>query len=746
MELKGKRHMKKFRETGRKISSMLLILLMCIALLPVGVFAEDEIDGSSNDETAVEVQAQAQDQESEAPDAEEPAVEEDVTDVEEPEVTEPEDVQEITMESESVEVPAAAEQLKAEGDTPGDETPVVPSGFVPAGKTFELNKVKVKFKKDVVPDKTSSLKPGRVWVKGQSDRMRVNWVNPKNMDPVYGVIILRATGNSKVFEEVRRLSFRKKNEYGEIDIDPLTACTDKTAKKKNTAYTYRVVSYYIKDKYIYVSPISDWAAGQTSASKLKNVYTATINKKSASLQSNDLIALTLTVASPKTKFMPTSRRWASSNKGVATVNSKGKVRARAPGNATITGTLASGEIFKCKVTVVGAFTPGTPTLKVDYATTSKIVVVWNKTKNATSYDVYKSDDGLHWDDPVRTKKTTHGFTGLVKNHRYTFYVIARNDNKGLDESGNTKWYHAFSDNSNVINQKAVVRLRPTEVKGFPSKKTLKAGNTLSVSINVTYPESRKASLQMKDGKKWVTKKVINLPQGTGTSKVKITFPNDWWWSGKTEWRLVIPKNKTAKAYTTGSLIVTAQRLYQNPSNYVQIQNSISKHGYSYYVSPIMVNNASTKSAHIEALIKTANKYRGCRYAQGKSGAPGNGIDESGLVIQACYGAGVDLWPVSPATRPYNCIPNIMNSKLKAIKYQAAAEGSDNYPTMTRGDLVFFSDKGNKTPIHVAIYTGTGSILHADPIKGNVNITTIRKLEDKDGPYKYHVVGVRRIFN
>jgi cell wall-associated NlpC family hydrolase len=152
------------------------------------------------------------------------------------------------------------------------------------------------------------------------------------------------------------------------------------------------------------------------------------------------------------------------------------------------------------------------------------------------------------------------------------------------------------------------------------------------------------------------------------------------------------------------------------------------------------------SDHIEALITTAKKYKGDKYVQSRSGAPGKGIDESGLVMQSCYGAGVDLWPISPSTRPYNCVPKIMNSKLKSIKYVPAAEGSNDYTTMTRGDLIFFAAKKNGTPIHVAIYTGLGGIIHADPIKGKVKTSTIRTLEDQEGDYQYYVVGVRRIFN
>ena len=325
-------------------------------------------------------------------------------------------------------------------------------------------------------------------------------------------------------------------------------------------------------------------------------------------------------------------------------------------------------------------------------------------------------------------------------------MIARNDHQGVDKDGNAKTYTALSDNSNVLNQKAVVKRRPMTLTGWPAKKSPKAGTTLTVTVKINPPLGRKASLQMKSGSKWVTKKTITLPKGSSQKQVSITFPNDWY-GKKTEWRLVIPATTTTSGCTTEILKVNSKRRYQNPKDYVQIKDSISKHGYSHYVAPVLVNSTSTQSDHIEALIKTAKKYMGDKYVQSKSGAPGKGIDESGLVMQACYGAGVDLWPISPSTRPYNCVPDIMDSKLKKITFKEPDDPNDNnYTTMTRGDLIFFASSKNGTPIHVAIYTGWGGIIHADPVKGKVNTSTIRTLEDQKGSYKYYVVGVRRIFN
>lgn len=602
--------------------------------------------------------------------------------------------------------------------------------------SLTLDSNKLKFKKGVALPVLSEMsgknaKVDHVWLKAGKNFMTVYWKNPKTMTNADGVIILRKTGKSKVYKEVGRVKI-KNQAAGKTRL-----YKDKTAKKKNTPYTYIAVVYCEKDGNTYISHCSDWAGGQTSASKLKTVYKANINKKTAKLQYGGTVKLKAKYAKPKKTYNSKSFRWYSDNTKVATV-SKGKITAKGPGTTTIRCRLSSGNEATCKVTVVGAFKPAAPTLKVDVADSSSITLVWSKSKYAKNYILHQSNDGLHWNKTYTVKGTSKKVTGLTKGHRYTFYVEARNTNGP---------YTAVSGNSNVVYQKAVEKLRPTKVTGWPTTKSAKAGNTIKITVKVTAPESRKASLQMKNGSKWTTKKTITLPKGTGTSKCTITFPKDWW-NGKTQWRLVIPKNHTASSYTTATLTITAQRKYQNPSSYVQISNSISKHGYSYYVSPVLVSSTSTQADHINAFIKTANKYKGAYYRQGGSGAASKGIDESGLVMQACYGAGVDLWPVSPSTRPYNCIPKIRDSKLGKISSPGKINPNNpnDYVNLTRGDLVFFATSKDGTPTHMAIYTGLGGIIHADPKKGSVCSSTLANLTDPEGKYKYYIVAARRIFN
>ena len=608
-------------------------------------------------------------------------------------------------------------------------------GVVPAtGKSFKLDGNKLQFKSAVAKSVPSFMKEARIrdiWIKAAKKKITVYWTPAKRMERVDGVIILRKTGKSKVYKEIKRISF-KNNSSGTARWSPKSSYTDKKAKKKNKAYSYVLVSYFTSSNgYVYISHCSEWAAGQTTASKLKNAYKAKINKKTADMQYNDKITLKISHNKPGKTFMKSSFRWYSDNTAIAKVNKKGVVTAMAPGTTTIRGRLPSGKDVKCTVDIVGAFTPSTPSLSVDVASNSSITLVWRKCSYATSYDLYQSSNGVNWSSPMRVTGTSKKVTGLKKGHKYSFYLVARNDNGK---------YTALSNKSNVVAQKAVIKRRPTTVTGWPSNRSPYSGTTFSVSLNIGSPDRRRAQLQMYQNRSWVTKKTVYLPDGAGTYRVNISFPNDWW-GGTTTWRLVIPRSATSEDYTTRTLVIKSSRRYQNPSGYVQISDSISKHGYNYYTSPVLVNSNSTRSDHVEALIRTANKYKGDSYVNGRSGAPGNGIDASGLVIQACYGAGVDLWPISPATRPSNCAPSLMNLRLASRKY------TSDHRNINRGDLIFFYTGGN-TVGHVAIYLGYDKIIHASLVTGRVETSTITALTKKfadGGKYGYTVAGCRRIF-
>ena len=108
-----------------------------------------------------------------------------------------------------------------------------------------------------------------------------------------------------------------------------------------------------------ISPIQSDAAVRISAKK----KTLTIGR-----------SFTLKVKGTKKKV-----KWSSSNKSVATVSSKGKVKAKKVGKATITAKVAK-KSLKCKITVKGNVT----TKEKDYSNKVKIV------------NEYTLPDGIGW--------------------------------------------------------------------------------------------------------------------------------------------------------------------------------------------------------------------------------------------------------------------------------------------------------------------------------------------------------------
>ena len=178
------------------------------------------------------------------------------------------------------------------------------------------------------------------------------------------------------------------------------------------------------------------------------------------------------------------------------------------------------------------------------------------------------------------------------------------------------------------------------------------------------------------------------------------------------------------------------RKYQNPPEFVQIVDEISTHGYDYYTSPVLVSRHSSRADHVDAMIKTAYKYLGDPFVNRQSAEPGKGVDCSGLVMQACYGAGVDLWPSNPYRHQYG------EDKYEWESREIAEmDGLKNIPykDRQRGDLIFYSN-GEGIVIHVAIYLGHNKVIHSSNSLGGVVITPVEYSE------KAHVCLVRRIFN
>lgn len=176
---------------------------------------------------------------------------------------------------------------------------------------------------------------------------------------------------------------------------------------------------------------------------------------------------------------------------------------------------------------------------------------------------------------------------------------------------------------------------------------------------------------------------------------------------------------------------SAQRRYQNPKGMLQFTSSPSKHGQSFYMSPCKVNDLSTRSQHVEAMIDRAYDYLGDPYVVCRSGKPGAGVDCSGLVMQAGYAAGVDFYPSTPYRHTFPAYEYESREiwKLRTLK-------TVSWANRQRGDLIFYANR-NGIVTHIAIYLGNNKIIHSWP--GGVRVSNVYG-------WGNHIKGVKRVFN
>ncbi len=126
-----------------------------------------------------------------------------------------------------------------------------------------------------------------------------------------------------------------------------------------------------------------------------------------------------------------------------------------------------------------------------------------------------------------------------------------------------------------------------------------------------------------------------------------------------------------------------------------------------YVSPNQITPLSGRSDCIEAMIARAYEYLGTPYVVGASGAPGTGVDCSGLVMQALYAAGMDVSPINP-----------IRHSQPGYEYESASMWASSqfmkvpYSQRQRGDLIFYQNASTGAVIHVAIYLGNNQVIES----------------------------------
>lgn len=130
------------------------------------------------------------------------------------------------------------------------------------------------------------------------------------------------------------------------------------------------------------------------------------------------------------------------------------------------------------------------------------------------------------------------------------------------------------------------------------------------------------------------------------------------------------------------------------------------YGLGAYVSPVRVNADSSRSDHIEAMIARAYEYLGTSYIIGASGAPGTGVDCSGLAMQALYAAGLDMSPINPVRHSYPGYEYESANMWASSKFKHVS-----YNERQRGDLIFYQNSSGAV-IHVAIYLGNNQVIES----------------------------------
>ena len=149
-----------------------------------------------------------------------------------------------------------------------------------------------------------------------------------------------------------------------------------------------------------------------------------LNKTALTLDVGKSYTLTKTV-SPSNAV--TSYTWSSSNTSVATVDSNGKVTAKASGTATITVKTSNGKTATCKVTV----NLPTPQITGLANTTGGIKISWNKVDGAYGYRLYYKPASGGWKRFKDTTATSFTDSGVSPNRTETYTI------RCIDKNGNT---------------------------------------------------------------------------------------------------------------------------------------------------------------------------------------------------------------------------------------------------------------------------------------------------------------------
>jgi cell wall-associated NlpC family hydrolase len=208
--------------------------------------------------------------------------------------------------------------------------------------------------------------------------------------------------------------------------------------------------------------------------------------------------------------------------------------------------------------------PLTPSVSAQQASTTSAKLTWtNISEIIDGYEIYMSTSK---DDEYKSVGTTSNksFTvsSLSQDKTYYFKVRAY---RVVDDN---KVYGDFSTPQSSYSK--------TTVNGLMTTCSKTAGQALTNKIKISPAYGRKVYLQMLNSstKAWETKATYTT-SAKNEAEINLVYPSEWYAKVSSSWRVYIPSVLGASSYTSPTITVTAKRVYNNPSGYIQLKEKIT---------------------------------------------------------------------------------------------------------------------------------------------------------------------------
>ena len=597
----------------------------------------------------------------------------------------------------------------------------------------------------------------------RTNGISLSWTDCKGKGAdIDGYIILRRIRTAKQYTEVTRLS------------SATTKFRDKNALTDNCFYGYAILAYKKdKDGSVMVSKV-DTVDGVTPTSRLKNPYEITLSKTSTTIQVGGSYTIKATFPenshhSGWVRWATSNKNVATVSGGKVTGKSVGSATITARvcnGRKFYCRVHVVGALKPGKPTLSLSYGKNDATCiqwtKAAHATSYDVYYAKLNGETWSSYQKL-----------TNTTSLSYVHKGLTKGDVYRYYVKARNDNQGYTSVGDRSNVYkkevklvkaktkvsglatAPTPKSRSVYKDTVTITAPAgrtlnvqrlESGGWKTRKTQKLPEgTGSASVTITFPsqwwyQNTSTWRIMINGNDsatyYASSKIVIKPRRyyqnpSGYYQIQSSIPTRstsyTLYTGINGYKVWLVQKKLNafsgdyEGYTskTAAAVKTFQKKHGLTADGVVGINTWTALGYTShqwyyadsYVSPIKINPASTRSQCIEAMIETAESYLGTRYVWCAAARPGEGVDCSGLVIQALYSAGID--PLPAGSHVY-ALPAY--EKTSAILWNSTKFKHVSWANRKRGDIICYVG-------HVTIYLGNDTMIEALP--GGVRKAPVR---------------------